>query len=365
MELKKELEMLAKKIETYRERVQNEEMTKTAFIMPFFDILGYDTRNPFEFVAEFTADVAGAKGEKIDYAIFVNDGLEMLVEAKACTEKLERHDKQLNRYFNVADAKIGILTNGIEYKFYTDLEELNRMDSEPFLEFNLLEMKERHIVELRKFKKDSFNQESILSAAEELKYLSLIRNVLREEFEEPSDDLVSVLINDIHSGIKTAKVKEKFQPIIKKAITEHFNEMVKEKLEHAFEVKVEKNKEEAPVFETEIVEAEEVEESGVETTQEELDGIMLVQSILIESVDPSRIEYKDTVRYFNILLDGNTRKWICRLYFNSENKKYISFPVFEDGVKTRQEVKIQLEEGVFDIYRHRERIIETFELYNN
>lgn len=364
MKLKQDIENLTKKIETYKERVQNEEMTKTAFIMPFFDILGYDTRNPFEFVPEFTADVAGAKGEKIDYAIFVNENLEMLVEAKSWEEKLDNHEKQLNRYFNVADAKIGILTNGLHYKFFTDLEEPNKMDSKPFLEFNLLDMKERHITELRKFKKDKFNQESILNAAEELKYLSLVRNVLKEELETPSDELVSVLINNIYEGVKTAKVKEKFQPIIKKALSEHFNEMVKEKLENAFEVKLEDNKEVKGVQEivSEVVEAEEIEESAIETTQEELDGLNIVKAILFETVDVKNIEFKDTVRYFNILFEGNVRKWVCRFYFNS-SKKYISFPVFDDGVKTTKEEKFQLEGGIHEIYKYRNKIINTLKSY--
>lgn len=329
--------------------------------MPFFELLGYDTRNPFEFVPEFTADVAGSKGEKIDYAIFVNDNLEMLIEAKNWKEDLQKHDKQLNRYFNVSKAKIGILTNGIHYRFFTDLEEINKMDEEPFLEFNLLDLKERHINELKKFTKDKFNKENILNTAEELKYLSLIRGVLKTEFENPSDDFTSVLIKDIFEGVKTSKVKEKFQPLIKKAITEIFNEMVKEKLENAFEVKLndKKNNESG-----EIVESVEVEEEAIETTQEEIDGFNIIKSILCETIDLEKIKFKDTVRYFNILLDGNVRKWICRLYCNSSNK-YISFPIFENGEKTKKEEKILLENGVYDIYKHRKRIIKTLELYIN
>ncbi len=361
MKFKQDIENLVKRIETYKERVQNEEMTKTAFIMLFFDILGYDTRNPFEFVPEFTADIAGAKGEKVDYAVFVNENLEMLVEAKSWQESLENHEKQLNRYFNVVDAKIGILTNGLHYKFFTDLEEPNKMDSKPFLEFNLLDLKERHINELRKFKKDKFNKESILSSAEELKYLSLIRNVLKKEFENPSDELVALLINDVYEGFKTAKVKEKFQPIIKKALTEHFNEMVKEKLENAFEVKLEDNKE---VLEesSEIVESEEAEESAIETTKEELDGLNIVKSILYETTDVENIVFKDTVRYFNILFEGNVRKWICRFYFNT-NKKYLSFPVFEEGIKTTREEKFLLEGGIYEICKYRNRIVSTLKNY--
>lgn len=303
MDLKAHLEQLGDKIENYKSRVTNEEMTKTAFIMPFFDLLGYDTRDPFQFVPEFTADVAGAKGEKVDYAIFVNDELEILVEAKHWEENLEKHDKQLIRYFNVTDAKIAILTNGIDYRFYTDLEDKNKMDKSPFLEFSLTDLRDRDITEIKKFIKSNFDTENILNSAEELKYLTLVRANLKKEFESPSDNFVSVVIDEIFEGVKTAKVKDKFRPIVKKAISERFSEMLRDKLESALEEKQEEPEE--------IKEAIEVKEtSNTTTTEEELDGFKIIKSILAEYIDHEKIHYKDTYSYFNILYEGNTRKWV-------------------------------------------------------
>lgn len=119
--------------------VQTEEATKTAVIMPFFAMLGYDVFNPQEFVPEFTADVGIKKGEKVDYAI-VKDGTPViLIECKSITENLERHDSQLFRYFGTSEAKFAILTNGLQYRFYTDLDNANKMDEDPFLTINILE----------------------------------------------------------------------------------------------------------------------------------------------------------------------------------------------------------------------------------
>lgn len=133
MDLKDNIEELSKKIEKYKDRVTNEEMTKTVFVLPFFDMLGYDTRNPFEFHAEFTADIADAKGEKVDYAILIDDIPRILVECKDCNNTLENCDKQLTRYFNVTPAKIGVLTNGIIYKFYFSYSFLSLKTSEYFI----------------------------------------------------------------------------------------------------------------------------------------------------------------------------------------------------------------------------------------
>ena len=209
MDLKDNIEELSKKIEKYKDRVTNEEMTKTVFVLPFFDMLGYDTRNPFEFHAEFTADIADAKGEKVDYAILIDDVPRILVECKDCNNTLENCDKQLTRYFNVTPAKIGVLTNGIVYKFYTDLEKPNMMDEKPFLEINLLKIKDYQINELKKFARNTFDLDNILNSAEELKYSNAIKKLLKSEFDNPTENFISYILNEIYEEKLKIAVKEK------------------------------------------------------------------------------------------------------------------------------------------------------------
>ena len=347
---------LVKRIENYKERVTNEEMTKTAFIMPFFEILGYDTRNPFEFVPEFTADIADLKGEKVDYGIFINDKVEFIVGCKNWKEDLLNHDKQLNRNFNVVDSHIGILTNGIQYKFFTDLEEPNKMDKNPFYEFNILDIKEKDLTQLKKFTKSTFDRSKILDTAEELKYLTLFKNNLKSEFDNPSDEFVNCVLTNTFDCIKTAKIKDKFRPIVKKAINEYFNEMLREKLESAFQLKVEDQSNEVEIT------TETFDDKIPVTTEEEISGFSIVKSLLLDSIsDIEKITYKDTLSYFNILFEDNTRKWICRLYFNSQNK-YISFPIIENGERTLKEEKIPLT-NIFEISKYKSRLDDVLKLY--
>lgn len=109
-----------------------EEQTKMYLIAPFLNLMGYNVFNPDDVIAEFVADIGNKKGEKVDYALKINGEIEILIEAKAIKDPLFTHDTQLKRYFNVTKAKIGILTNGIIYKFFTDLDEKNIMDNKPF-----------------------------------------------------------------------------------------------------------------------------------------------------------------------------------------------------------------------------------------
>ena len=188
MTFEEQLKSFAARAKTIKDGIATEEATKTSLIMPFFQILGYDIFNPLEFSPEYVADVGIKKGEKVDYAILLDKRPIILIEAKSVNEELVRHSSQLFRYFGATTAKFGILTNGIKYWFYTDLDELNKMDETPFLEIDILDLREQQIQELKKFCKNNFDLDKIIDTASDLKYLGLIRNVIKDTFSNPSDD---------------------------------------------------------------------------------------------------------------------------------------------------------------------------------
>jgi len=190
MDFKDKIRTLSDRILQNINKTNTEEATKTAFILPLIQFLGYDIFNPSEVVPEFTADYGVKKGEKVDYAIIINDEPLILVEAKHHTEKLNVHGSQLFRYFTVTKSKFGILTNGVEYEFYTDLEKPNLMDTKPFFKFNISEIKESEINELKKFQKEKFNLSEIVSSASDLKYSSEVYSVIQREIDNPSDETV-------------------------------------------------------------------------------------------------------------------------------------------------------------------------------
>lgn len=314
------LKQFATRVSKLQGQVQTEEATKTALIMPFFQtVLGYDVFNPDEFVPEFTADVGIKKGEKVDYAIFFDGSPRILIEAKWCGQPLDKHDSQLFRYFATTTAKIGILTNGIIYKFYTDLEEQNKMDMKPFLEFDLLNIKEPIVPELKKFSKPSFDVEEIINSASELRYSNEIRKYFEEQLKEPSDDFVRFMLTNIYDGVKTQSVIDRFKPTVKSTLNNYINELMNDKITAALK-KTEK------IIETESDKTEPAiikEPERVLTTQEELEAYGIVKGMLCSVANPEKITFKDTERYFVILYDGKVTKWICRLYLDGKKKTLV------------------------------------------
>lgn len=327
---------LSERVISLKGQVKTEEAAKNACVMPFLQILEYDVFNPEEVIPEFTADVGTKKGEKVDYAIQINKQPTLLIECKCIGENLEKHDVQLYRYFSVTQAKFAILTDGIIYKFYSDLEESNKMDKKPFFIFNIAHFEENEVHELKKFCKSSFDISTILSTANELKYTREIKSILINEYNSPSEDFVKFFASRIHEGRLTQNIIEKYTGITQKAFKDFINEVLKEKIKSIM------NGDSANMAnsheETAINEEKEESKTQIETTIEELEGFAIIKSILRNEIELSRITYKDTVRYFNVTIDNNIRKTLCRLYLNTK-QKYIAF-INDDKKEEKQPIEV-------------------------
>ena len=357
-----QIEAIAARIPKQIEHIKTEEATKTAFIMPFIQALGYNVFDPTEVVPEYTADVGIKKGEKVDYAIKLDGKPIMLFECKSCTASLDaQHESQLHRYFHATHARIGVLTNGVVYEFFTDLEEPNKMDLRPFLVFDMLDIKEHHVGELKRLSRSGFDLDRLLSAAEVLKYTRALKKAIAAELADPSEDFVRYFAKQVYDGNLTPKKKEQFTDITKRAFNQFVSEQLNARLKSALgegspEV-FDSTTEEAPVAEEADAAEAPCGKEGIETTQEELDGFAIVRAIVCEVVDVDRVVMRDTKSYCGILLDDNNRKPICRLRFNSPTKKYLALI---DADKNEDKVPVVRPE---DIYQHAERLRETVRRY--
>jgi hypothetical protein len=347
MDMFTQLKSLAKKVEELKDQIDTEESTKHAFTLPFINILGYDSFNPTEVVPEFTADLGLKKGEKVDYAIFQNGHPILIIECKHWAQDLDVHNSQLFRYFHVTKTRFALLTNGIIYRFYTDLEETNKMDERPFFEFDITKIKESTVKEIEKFHKSKFDISKIVDNASTLKYTREIKTQIDKELNEPSEDFIRLFANRVYSGRLTAKVMEEFTDIVTKAFNLTISEKVNDRLNSAL------NKEQEKQIAEEVVEEP---KSKLNTTDEELEGFQIVLAILRRKVDKSRIVHRDTQSYFGILLDDNNRKPICRLHLEG-NTKYLS--LFDQNKKERRE-KIT---SVDDIYKFEQHLLDTVDFY--
>ncbi len=345
---------ISQKIPKINDLLTTEEATKNALVMPFISALGYNVFDPTEVIPEFTADIGIKKGEKVDYVIKKEDETIMLIECKCCQNDLNGvHASQLHRYFHTTSARFAILTNGIIYKFYTDLEESNKMDSNPFFIFNLLDFKDHQIIELKKFTKSSFSLETILNSASTLKYSRAVKKILEDELENPTENFVKFFASQIYNGRVTQSVLEQFTRIVKDAR----NQFIKDKISKKFQTALSDNEEEKKKTIEENIEKEEEQilKRGIVTTEDEIEAFHIVKAILRQVIDVERIIMKDTKSYCGILFDGNSRKPICRLHFNTSNK-YVGF--FEK----KNENKIPIEK-VDDLYNYSDQLIATLKEY--
>lgn len=345
MELEARLAEISKVVRDHREVLLTEEAAKNALVMPFLQALGYNVFNPSEVIPEFTCDVGTKKGEKVDYAV-CNDGkLSLLVECKPASAELNiNHATQLFRYFSVTEARVAILTNGVVFKFYSDIDTPNRMDDKPFFTFQLDGIKKTDLRTLSNFVKGGFDIDRIVAEAGNLKMQSLVAKELEKEFAEPSEEFIRLIVSRVHEGRVTATVKESFKAIIAASINAMIRDKVNERLTSALQVSNpgEAQEENGPAS---------LETDGILTTQDEIDGFNIIRAIASRSVDPKRIIMRDAKSYCAVLLDDNNRKTIARLHFNSATARYVG--CFSGKDEVRSPVT-----GPVDLYKFEKQISE-------
>lgn len=330
---------LSEQIRKRVDQVVGEEATKMALIVPFLNALGYDIYDPTEVMPEYVADFATKKAgqfEKVDYALAINGTIVMLVEAKARGQKAEAHDGQLSRYFNgLLKTKVAIVTNGTEYRFFTDLRDKNFMDKEPFFSFNVLQYDLKDIENLKFFHRDNFDAAAISRQAEEMVYVKGMTHLIGNLLRSPSEEFVRFLVTELGKvalsyevqGRITNKVIEKFEPIVKKSVQSSLLELMTRSLsqEMAQTVETDNTSKSAEVEEIEEeVQEQEPEEAKLVTTDEEIEAFEKIKAIVETSaIYRLEVKYKDTINYFGVNL-GKNNWWFLRLYLSAQKKSFIA-----------------------------------------
>jgi len=353
---------LSIRIQKQKAGIQTEEATKNAFVMPFIGALGYNVFDPTEVTPELVADVGTKKDEKVDYAILMNGKPIILFECKWCGVDLDKeHASQLYRYFSTTGVRFGVLTNGIVYRFYSDLEETNKMDKTPFLEFDMLNIKEPLVEELKKFSKTSFELNRILVTASELKYMREIRRIIEEQVNEPSEEFVKFFASQVYSGKLTQPVRDQFAQITKKTFKQFINDKINDRLNIALGASEAVPTASTPLGkppETEIPEIGGVDqEKDIEPTEEERDGYYIIRSLLRTIISPSRLNIRKKANYCGVLLDDSSRNRIARLYLDPTHKDIGIF----DEQKHEEMIDINT---IDDIYKFEDKLKAIVRYYD-
>ena len=356
MDLIDHLSQIAARLPVHLEHLATEEATKNALVLPVINALGYNVFDPTEVVPEFIADVGTKKGEKVDYVIMRDGKPAILIECKAAGSRLSiNHASQLFRYFTTTDARFAVLTNGIEYQFFTDIEAPNRMDQHPFFEFSMLSLEPRIVEEIKKFSKQAFDLGNILSNASELKYKKQIQGLFSRELETPSEEFVRFFTKQVYNGAFTTSVKQQFTKLVGDAFREFIRGRVHQRIQNALEgadASAPASGTAPPSTNGEKANADD----EIVTTPEEIEAFQIVRAILAKHVDPSRVVMRDTKSYCGVLLDDNNRKPLCRLRFNY-SQKYL-------GIFDAQKVELKIAIGrTTDLFKHEAKLVETLGYY--
>jgi hypothetical protein len=238
MDFAEQVRELIALLDKNKDHVFTEEATKHSMVMPFLKVLGYNIFDPTEVIPEFTADIGVKKGEKVDYAIAFDKLPIILIEVKPARTLLQsKIMTQLLRYFGVTKSKFAILTNGIQYQFFSDFDEKNIMDTIPFLTVDLVpSIRDSEIAELRKFHKNHFDADKILSSAIELKYTGELKRYFKQQVKEPDEEFLRFFIKKTSfKGVITKQQFERLSPVVATAFKQYVNEAVSDTLKGALE----------------------------------------------------------------------------------------------------------------------------------
>lgn len=311
---------LANQIEERRKHVATEEAVKQALILPFISLLGFDIYNPAELIPEYKAGWAKVT-EKVDYCVQIHGRPVIFFEAKGPSETLASYDAQLSKYFNsTPEIKFAIITNGVQYRFFTDLQEPNILDKKPFFEFDFSSFTDADLAVLERFRKDVFNADSLVGYAEDLVFQGALKTWFKKLLREPSDEFISFAVKD--AGVTetrvTQKVIDRFRPLVKDSISAAVLEIVQQSLTpQAASLEPIQPAEEPVAAATPAA----TEAPRVVTTEEELKAFEIIKSAVAGAVpDTEAIKYNDTASYFAVQYNVTTR-WFVRLWIQDRETK--------------------------------------------
>ncbi len=323
------------------ERCTTEETTKQALILPLLDILGFNPYDPTKVMAEYAADMPGVKtSERVDYALYCNDHPIMFVEAKSYRQSLDNHAPQLSRYFNCTlGVTIAAITNGREWRFFTDLMNANIMDGIPFLTIDFIHDDPKCFEKLIQFTHDNFEASKLRSFAEESHYTSRFKTAISASIKEVHTDFVRYVAQQAQvSRQLTGRFLESITPMVKSALDQAISELIVKSLTGGT----------ATIAPAAPAQAEPIRKPDfivdpvnpkIVTTKEELRLLEVLQMLFPEA----ELYGKDTENYYAVLYKNKSNRWLVRYYVNKK------VPTFEFCVPLTNVRRIEIQRSMLSM----------------
>lgn len=310
------------------EKCNNEAQTRLYLIEPIIEVLGFSRID--DMLTEINAGW-GAKNDRADIGLIVKDkkNPEIIIECKTLNKKLtDKEASQLNGYFiNTKNSKIGILTNGLEWRFYASnlATKSSNLFETPFLVLDFNELNDELYEQLSKFHRSSLiiSLNDLLEEIQEIYFMFGFDKALAEELREPSDDFIKAIFNRMEGKRMTDSIREKLIRLINS-----------NSIQYAL---------------SKLIDEESKNGNMIITTAEELKIYHTVKTILVhhKKIDSDRISYRDQKNSFNVLIDDNNKKIICKI-ISTRNKYFIEINSVKydfNGIESIVDLKKQLLES--------------------
>lgn len=173
----------------------NEEEIKAAVITDFIGLLGWqipiDGRMEYQF-GEHNTNV-------VDYALLDEGVSKVFVEAKSPGTSLDSHRSQITEYLALDNVELGVLTNGEVYEIYrTHISDGEQVERQQVARIELSDFLD-HLDVLNSLTKDEVTSGSYRERLQRVVDLSNARDALRENRQELSRDIVTVVTDSIGS----------------------------------------------------------------------------------------------------------------------------------------------------------------------
>lgn len=330
------------------EHCSTEETTKQALILPLLDILGFNPYDPTKVLAEFAADFPGVKvTERVDYALYCSGQPVMFIEAKSYASNLTNHAPQLSRYFNSnLGVTIGAITNGKEWRFFTDLINTNVMDEKPFLTVNFTKDKAEELVQLAEFRHDNFHVEKLRFFAEENQYIQQFKAVIKKCINEVDLDFVRFVAqqSNVQRQLNN-RFLETIQPFVKQAVEQAISDTVVKGLSSPTIITAQPIEQKTDLVEETsnasrgFVDIIDPDNEKIITTVDEQHLYQIVTELFPEF----QFTAKDTESYYSVIYQNKSNRWLFRYDVNRKR------PTIQFNVEINEQRRIELSRAGLEV----------------
>lgn len=177
----------------------DEEATKFRLIVPFIEVLGWDTRST-EVEPEYTVRMATGK-TKVDFALLLGDTPVVFIEAKPARSSLDKDSVEQLRSYMRQELEVdwGVITNGKSFEVLTKGDD-SRQEEISLIQFGLDDLKARPDF-LEIISKESIQSGKSDEIAAQIAQTGEAIIYLKENKDRVAKELNAVLVDEIGESV--------------------------------------------------------------------------------------------------------------------------------------------------------------------